>query len=450
MTEASGRRQHRGVPHVDYARSNGVNIAYQVVGEGSRDLLIVPGWVSHLALDWDEPRWLRWIERLQRFARVIRFDKRGTGLSDRPAHIPSVDERVADAKCVLDEIGVESADILGWSEGGPLGMLLAVMYPERVRTLTLHATQATFRLRPDYPFAPDEASFRYDELERGWGSEEFARFYLGDDADESSVRRLARYHQSAASPAAAVALARANQKIDVRGVLGAIRAPTLVIGRSLDPVAPPAAVEYLADCIPGARLVQLQGGGHAPWQGDIDPWCHEFESFLTGAPPPRVESTAVRAILQCDLVGSTARVAALGNEPWADVLALFGRRADTAVETYGGTMIDRIGDSLMATFPGPVAAVRAARLVQAQARDLGLEARAGIHVGEVVVAGPAIRGIAVHVAARVMAKADADEIYVSQTVHDILAGSGLTFDDRGPHELKGIDGTRRLYAVVES
>jgi pimeloyl-ACP methyl ester carboxylesterase len=436
-------------PPVRYARSGELNIAYQVVGDGPTDLLMIPGWFSHLALDWEEPTWVRWCERLASFARVIRFDKRGTGMSDRPPGVPTPDERMADARAVMDAAGLTSAHVLGWSEGGPLGILLTVAHPERVRSLVLYGTQATFRRRDDYPFGDSEEENEewYAELESSWGTVDYA-LLTHPDADPVFARRRALYMQSAASPAAAVALAKSNALIDTRELLPSIRVPTLVLNRRDDPVGPEPTGRYLAERIPGARFIALEGDEHLPWLEDAEAFCAEIEHFVTGIRPAMREPGVVRAILLCDLEGSTKLARTLGDERWTDLLTAYGDAADRAVHTHGGRLVDRTGDGLMAAFEGPVNAVRAAQRIQAATEELGVRARAGVHMGEVVERAGALRGIAVHLAARVMASAGGGETLVSETVKDIVAGSALRFQDRGTHHLKGIEEPRRLFAVA--
>jgi pimeloyl-ACP methyl ester carboxylesterase/class 3 adenylate cyclase len=425
-----------------------VNVAYQVAGEGAADVLMIPGWVSHLALDWQEPRWVGWFERMSAFARIARFDKRGTGMSDRPPGIPTADERMADALAVMDAAGLGRAHVLGWSEGGPLGVMLAVAYPDRVQSLILYGTQARFTRRADYPFGEEESENDYAEIERDWGSEGMAREFV-PDADPGTVRRLAAYFQAGASPGAAVALSRANAAMDVRGLLPSIRVPTLVVNRERDAVAPAETGRYLAERIPGSRFVQLPGSAHVPWFGDVESFCTEVEHFVTGVRPVEREAGAVRTILHCDIVGSTARAASLGDQLWSELLADYNKAAELAVSAHGGRVVDRTGDGLMAAFEGPVGAIRAARRLQQDAQELDLQVRAGLHIGEVRQDGGLLRGIAVHIAARVMSQAQGDEILVSETVRDVVAGANLTFSDRGVRELKGIEGQRRLFAVME-
>lgn len=435
-------------PPIRYARNGDVNIAFQIVGEGPHDILMIPGWVSHLELDWEEPRWVRWCERMTSFARLVRFDKRGTGMSDRTPGVATPDERMEDAHAVMRAAGISRAHVMGWSEGGPLAVLLAVTHPERVRSLVLYATQATFTRRPDYPFGDVADDRDYDELESAWGDEERIRATFAQDADDELVRRLARYYRAGASPGAAVALARSNAAIDVRGILGSIRTPTLVLSRSRDPVAPAPTGRYLSERIPGARFVELAGGDHIMWFGDAEAVAAEIEHFVTGARAVSPEPGVVRAILLCDIEGSTARARELGDDRWTDMLGEFRRCARLAVAAHGGTIVDAVGDELMAAFEGPVSAIRSARTLQLRANELALHVRAGVHFGEVRTEGDRLSGIAVHIAARVMAEASGDEVLVSETVRDIIAGSTLSFENRGLHELKGVEGARRLFAVA--
>jgi class 3 adenylate cyclase len=435
-------------PPVRYVRNGDVSIAYQVVGDGPHDLLMIPGWISHLALDWEEPTWVRWCERMTSFARLVRFDKRGTGLSDRPPGVATLEERMEDARAVVDAVGLERAHVMGWSEGGPLAVLLAVAHPERVQSLVLYGTQACFAPKEDYPWReetldPDEISA---EIEEAWGDPARAPG-IGAEADERFMRRWAAYQQAGASPASAAALIVANHQIDVRPLLDSIHAPTLVLSRTGDQVGPPEAARYMAERIPGGRFVELSGDQHLIWLGDVDELGAEIEAFVTGTRPPVREPGAVRAILQCDIEGSTALARRLEDQPWADLLAEYNRLAAHAVAAYGGTLIDQTGDGLMAAFEGPVSAIRAGRRLQENAQQLDVRVRGGVHIGEVQERAGALRGIAVHLAARVMAEAAGGELLVSETVRDIAAGSGLAFEERGLHELKGIEGARRLFAV---
>lgn len=434
-------------PPVRYVRNGDVSIAYQVVGDGPHDLVMIPGWISHLALDWEEPSWVRWCERMTSFARLVRFDKRGTGLSDRPSGVPTLEVRMEDARAVMDAVGLERAHVMGWSEGGPLAVLLAVAHPERVQSLVLYGTQACFAPKDDYPWGERvDADAITAAIEETWGDPERAPG-IGAQADERFMQRWAVYQQAGASPAAAAALIVANHQIDVRPLLGSIRVPTLVLSRAGDEIGPPEAAQYMAERIPGAGFVELSGGQHLIWLGDIDELGTEVEAFVTGVRPAMREPGRVRAILQCDIEGSTPLARRLGDERWADLLAEYGRLGGHAVAAFGGTLIDQTGDGLMASFEGPVSAIRAGRRLHEQAQQLDVRVRGGVHIGEVQERDGALRGIAVHVAARVMAKAAGGEVLVSETVRDIVAGSGVLFEERGLHELKGIEGARPLFAV---
>jgi class 3 adenylate cyclase len=436
-------------PPIKYVRSGGLSIAYQIVGSGPHDVLMIPGWISHLGMDWEEPTWVRWCERMSAFARIIRFDKRGTGLSDRPSGVPTLEERMEDARAVMDAVGLERTHVLGWSEGGPLAILLAVSHPERVVSLTLYGTQACFHYADDYPWGEREFSIDREvaTVEQEWGSLAFAQ-YFAPAGDQRFLRRWAAYQRAGASPSAAAALGRANWEIDVRPLLGAIRAATLVLSRRGDPIGPPDAARYMAERIPVARFVELEGDDHVMWLGDVEALCGEIEHFITGVRPAAPEPGAVTTILQCDIEGSTVLAHRLGDERWADLLAHYGQIVELAVAAQGGRVIDRTGDGLMANFLGPVAAIRAAHRLQREAADLGVGVRAGVHIGEVLERDGSLRGIAVHVAARVMAEAGGGDVLVSQTVRDVVAGSGLRFVDRGLRNLKGIEGARRVFAVA--
>jgi class 3 adenylate cyclase len=429
-------------------RNGEVSIAYQVVGDASIDILMIPGWISHLAMDWEEPTWLRWCERMTAFARLMRFDKRGTGLSDRPPGVPTLEERMEDARAVMDAVGVHRAHVLGWSEGGPLGVLLAVTYPERVQSLTLYGTQSCFRRLDDYQWGmePRTLAERVSIIEKEWGQTAFAQRFA-PHGDDRFARQWAAYQRAGASPSSGAGLAKANSEIDVRPLLPAIRVPSLVLNRRGDPIAPPEAGRYMADRIPGSRFVELVGD-HVMWLGDVESLCGEIEEFVTGLRGRVREPGSVMTILQCDVEGSTVLARKLGDEQWTDLLARYGRLSDLTITAHGGRVVDRVGDGLMATFPGPVAAIRAAQRLRGEAMDLSIRVRTGIHIGDVREDAGTLRGITVHVAARVMAEARGGEILVTETVKDIVAGARLHFEDRDLHELKGIEGRRRLFAVA--
>jgi pimeloyl-ACP methyl ester carboxylesterase/class 3 adenylate cyclase len=398
----------------------------------------------------EEPTWVRWVERLASFARLVRFDKRGTGMSDRPPGIPTPDERMEDARAVMDAAGLTAAHVLGWSEGGPLAILLAVTHPDRVQSLILYGTQATFRRRDDYPFGDEESEEEseewYAELETGWGTVDHV-LVTHPDADPRFVQRRALYMQSAASPTAAIALAKSNALIDTRPLLPSIHVPALVLSRRDDPVGPGPTGRYLAERIPGARFVELAGDEHLPWLGDPEALCTEIEHFVTGVRPQALEPGVVRAILLCDLEGSTTTARTLGDERWADLLAAYGDTAERAVETHGGRLVDRTGDGLMAVFEGPVNAVRQPSDPSDSGRARPACARRGAH-------GRGCRAKRRFARHRRPPRSTRDGQGDRRRDTRIRDSQGHRrrlrprFQDRGQHELKGIEGRRRLYAVA--
>ena len=357
-------------PAILYARTGATSVAYQVVGEDPPDLLMIPGWISHLALEWEEPTWVRWCERMTSFARLVRFDKRGTGLSDRPPGVATLEERMEDARAVLDAVGLERAHVMGWSEGGPLAVLLAVMHPERVQSLTLYGTQACFHLTDDYPWGDPERSREDDlrEVEQAWGSLAFAETFA-PRCDRRFCRMVGGLPACRREPVRR-RRTRACELGDRRSAARFPRfaSPTLVLSRRGDPIGPPdAARDTWPSRSRAARFVELEGDDHILWLGDVEALCGEIEHFITGIRPARPEPGAVTTILQCDVEGSTRLARELGDESWADLLGRYGRIADLAVTAGSGRIVDRTGDGLMASFPGPVAAVRAAQRLQREA-----------------------------------------------------------------------------------
>jgi class 3 adenylate cyclase len=433
---------------VQYARSGDVNIAYQVVGDGPLDLVLVSGFVSHLEMDWEEARSARFLQRLASFSRLIRFDKRGTGLSDRPGGLPDLETRMDDVRAVMDAVGVERAAIFGYSEGGPMSVLFAATYPSRTVALALYGTYAKRRdPTDDYPWAATwEERQRYaEEIEQAWGWEADMN-RLTPSADKAMTAWWARRARAAASPRAARDLILMNSQIDVRHVLPAVTVPTLVLHRTGDIDSRAAEGRYIADHIPGARFIELAGDDHVPWV-DADQIVDEIEEFLTGTRPAPHSDRVLTTLLFTDLVGSTDRAVSLGDRRWRELLDEHHAVVRRELERFRGREVDTAGDGFFATFDGPARAVRAACAIRDGLRPLGLEIRAGVHTGECELVGDAVRGIAVHTAARVAARASAGEVLVSTTVRDLVAGSGLEFDDRGIAELKGV-GEWRLFAVV--
>lgn len=437
-----------------YARSGDVNIAYQIVGDGPLDLVFVSGWVSNLDLMWAEPSYARFLRRLASFSRLILFDKRGTGLSDRvpDADLPTLEARMDDVRAVLDAAGAERAALLGHSEGGPMCLLFAATYPERTIALALIGTYARRLSAEDYPFgaAPEAYEAFLREIADGWGGPVGLEVRAPSLVDDERFRTWwADYLRMSASPGAALALTRMNGEIDVRAVLEAVGVPTLVVHRTGDRSLPVEGARYLAERIRGARLVELPGEDHLPFVGDADEILEEIEEFLTGIRPLREPDRVLATVLFTDIVGSTTRAAELGDRRWRDLLEAHHSLVRRQLERWRGREVDTAGDGFLATFDGPARAIRCAVAIRGAMAPLDLEIRAGLHCGEVELVGDDVAGIAVHTGARVAALARANEVLVSSTVRDLVAGSDIGFEERGEHELKGVPGTWRLYAVLD-
>jgi pimeloyl-ACP methyl ester carboxylesterase len=434
---------------IRYAKSGDVNIAYQVTGEGPFDLVLVHGFFSHLELDWEHPASRRINERLGSFARLVRFDKRGTGLSDRAVGMPDFETRMDDVRAVMDAVGSERAALFGYSEGGPLCVLFAATYPERTRALVLYGTYAKRLRTEDYPWAPtwEERVEVATALERTWG-EDVDLSSMAPNADESFRRWAVSRGRAALSPAGARDLILMNSQADVREALGTIQAPTLVLHRTGDLDAGVEEGRYLAEHIPGARWIELSGDDHIPMI-DADQILDEVEEFLTGVRPVPAADRVLATVLFTDLVGSTDRARSVGDRRWSEVLDAHYAAVREELRRFQGEEIDTTGDGFLAFFDGPARAIRCALAVNDRLNELGLDVRAGVHTGEVErPARGSPRGIALHVGARVAAQAGAGEVLVTATTRDLVAGSGLSFAERGEFELKGLDERRRLYAAT--
>jgi class 3 adenylate cyclase len=439
-------------PKTEYARTGGLHIAYQVVGQGPFDLVYVPGWISHVELAWEEPTLASFLNRLASFSRLIVFDKRGTGLSDRVPHarLPSLEERMDDLRAVMDAAGSKRAAVFGTSEGGNLSALFAASQPERTIALILFGTFAKRTWSADYPWAPtiEGRKQRFERVEREWGSRtDFEHYVPSKVHDEAFMNRLGAYFRSAASPGAAVALLRMNTEIDIRHVLPAIHVPSLVMNRTADRSVNVEEGRWMAAQIPGARFVELPGEDHMPWVGDQDAILDETQEFLTGKRPERAPDRVLATVLVTDIVGSTRHAARLGDRAWGELLGRHHAVVRRELERFRGREVDNAGDGFLATFDGPARAVRCACQIRDAVRALGLEVRAGLHTGEIELAGGKPHGIAVHTGARIAAAAQAGEILVSSTVKDLVSGSGLRFEDRGPHDMKDIPRSWQLYAA---
>lgn len=435
-------------PPVQYARSANLKIAYQVTGAGPVDMVLAPGTVSQLDMEWDWPARARFLESFGSFCRLIRFDKRGTGLSDRPDHIATLEERTDDIRAVMDALGIHGAAVLGSSEGSSMACLFAATYPERTRALLVFGGQARWVKTDDYPWGvtPEEKEREIAELSEHGVTMEYV-FPHGVPADPSFADWFLRWVRAGASPAALAALERMNAQIDIRDILPSIRVPTLVMNRVGDPIANIDAARDLAARIPGARFQEFPGDTHSMFLIEPEKVLATIEEFVTGAPSQLRSNRVLASILFLDIVGSTQRAADLGDAAWTDLLVRYYAAVDSELLRYGGAVVDRAGDGLLATLDGPARAIRCAHRILDKAHELGLQLRAGIHTGEVERDDTAIRGIAVHIAARIASIADAGELFVSSTVRDLVAGSGIGFQDRGLHALKGVPETRHLYRV---
>jgi class 3 adenylate cyclase len=438
-------------PQTRYARSAEVNVAYQVLGDGPIDLVYVPGWVSHVELAWDLPDLARGFERLASFSRLILFDKRGTGMSDPvPTNeLPTLEQRMDDVRAVMDAVGSVRAAIFGASEGGNMSMLFAATHPDRTRVLFTFGSTAKRLWADDYPWAPtwEQRMEAIAQVERQW-TQGLDWEDVAPSLDPRGLAELSQYYRRCASPGAAVALMRMNSFVDIRDVLSSIRVPTIVMHRTDDRDANVAEGRYIASRIPEARFVEFPGADHSWWTQDRDEIVDEIEALITGARPAPAPNRILATVLFTDLVGSTERLREEGDEGWASLLSRHHAAVRRELERYRGREIDSAGDGFFAIFDGPARAIRCALALRDGARHLGLELRAGLHTGECELLADKVAGIAVHTGARVAALANPGEVFVSSTVRDLVSGSGIAFESRGEHELKGI-GERQVFAVVD-
>ena len=448
------------VPETRYARSGDVSIAYQVLGDGPFDLVRIPPFVSHVELAWQVPSLAAYARGLASFCRLITLDKRGTGMSDRVSGVPTLEVRMDDVRAVMDAVGSERAALLGISEGGAMSLLFAATYPGRVWALVLESASARYLWAPDYAWGIPEDEYRRETEhdEREWGTLEHslarARLIVPDASDEET-QALATMLRQSASPGAASALRRMNMEIDVRSVLPSIRVPTLVLNRAEEGPFNVSSASYLAAHIPGATHVEVPGSAHAMFAGDPEPPLREIERFLRQVWEERAwedeEAERVLAtVLFTDIVDSTARAAALGDSGWRELVQEHHGLVRRQLARFRGTEIDTAGDGFFASFDGPARAIRCACAISERVRELGIEVRAGLHTGECERIDRKVGGIAVSIGARVAAQAGPSEVLVSSTVRDLVAGSGITFRERGAAELKGVPGEWRLFAVEEA
>lgn len=437
-------------PRTRYAQSGDVSIAYQLVGEMPSTLVFAPGWISHVEVMWEDPHFAQFITRLTAFARVILFDKRGTGASDRDTGFPTLDDRMDDIRSVMDAAGAERAALFGVSEGGNMSTMFAATYPERVTHLILFGCFAKRVWAPDYPWAPKPEERRQwiETTVRDWDKAadlaEIAPSRAGDTAFAEWFGRMARM---AASPGSARRLAELNTQIDVRAILPSISAPTLVLHTLEDRAALADEGRYIASQIPGARFVGLSGADHLPWASNIDQVTGEMEEFVTGVRGGPAGDTVLSTILCTDIVGSTARRAALGDADWSKLIGAHDAGVRAIVRRRQGIVINTTGDGVLAAFNSPGRALSASFDVQDMARALDLPVRAGLHIGECQRAGASVSGIAVDIAVRIAGLARASEVLASRTVRDLTVGAGFAFEDAGTHALKGTPGEWPLQRV---
>jgi class 3 adenylate cyclase len=433
-----------------YADSDGVSIAYQVHGNGPVDLVLVPGFVSQVELLWEEPGVARFLRRLTAFSRMLVFDKRGQGLSDRPGRPPTLEESMDDLKAVVDAAGFERPALFGISEGGPMSTLYAATHPSRVSGLILFGTFARMLEASDFsPGTSEEALNRWGEVvQRDWGKAVALNVWAPSRVGDREFERWwARLLRQGTSPAGAIALMDLYREMDVRSILPAIDVPTLVMHRAGDRMVSAAQGRYLAGAIPGARYVELAGEDHLPFAGELDPILEEVEEFLLGSRGAAESERALATILFTDIVGSTEKAAELGDRGWRALLERHDAAVRHQLALHRGREVKTMGDGFLATFDGPARAIRCARAVQDEVAGLGIEVRAGIHTGEVELIGDDVGGMAVNIGARIGAIADPGEVLVSSTVRELVVGSGLEFVDRGAQTLKGAPGEWRLFAI---
>jgi pimeloyl-ACP methyl ester carboxylesterase len=445
------------VPETRYAKSGNVHIAYCIRGDGPVDLVFIPGWVSNIELMWED-RWMRsWLDRLATFSRLIAFDKRGTGLSDRVPddRLPDLETRMDDVRAVMDAAASQRAFLLGHSEGGLLAALFATTYPARTAGVVFFSSDVRGAWAPDHPWGTTREEFEreLEAVERGWGNGAFARSMAADLApslakDEEFLAWVVRYFRQSASPSAAIAIDRMWFETDARPIVRSLGVPSLVLWRREAAYA--AESRYLAEHVPGTIAVELPGSDHVPWIGDdVDRAVDEIEAFLSAVKDEdAVLDRLLATVLFTDIVGSTERARELGDRAWGELLEAHHARVRAQLARFRGREIDTAGDGFLATFDGPARGVRCAQAIARTVRGLGLAVRAGVHTGELELADGNIRGIAVHVGARLCGLAGPDEVLVTSTVRDLVAGSGLVFQPRGEHELRGA-GTWTLFAASD-
>jgi class 3 adenylate cyclase len=451
-TEA--RRWDMALPQTRYTSLGEADIAYQVVGDGPRDLVYVNGLTGHIEVQWEHPLLVRFLERLASFSRLIMFDRRGAGASDPVPldALPTWEEWTEDLGAVLDAVGSERAAIYAEVDAGPIGMIFAAAHPERTSALILGNTAARYAWAADYPdgATPEAIDQTVEAFRTTWGTEDLSALVFPSMAhDPLFLRWRGKFTRASATPRTAAAQYRYILGLDLRSVLPSIRVPTLVLHRSNFSLVPLEHGQYLAEHISGARLVEIPGADALFFTEGADEAVDAVAEFLTGAPPPVEVERMLATVLISDIVGSTERASALGDRAWRDLLDAHRATVRAELARFGGREVGTTGDGFLATFPGPARAIRCGTAMRDASRAMGVHIRIGVHTGEVEASENSLEGIAVHIGARVAAAAQADEVLVSRTVADLVTGSGIPFRDRGIHTLKGVPGEWQLFAVDE-
>lgn len=438
-------------PQTHYTLAGNVSIAYQVIGEGPIDLVLVPGWVSNIEIFWEEPAMARFLRGLASFSRLILFDKRGTGLSDRVTDTPTLEERMADVCAVMDAVNSERAAIVGYSEGGPMSALFAATYPQRTIGLVMIGSYARRTCTSDYPWGPEQAESKkfIDTLAATWPSDKLLEVRAPSMVgNEAFTHWWLRYLRMSASPHAAEAMTRANEKIDVRHILPSITVPTLVIHATGDQTLEIGHGRYIAAHIPGAKFLEINSNDHLPWLEGADKTLRHTQEFLTGNLPQKAINRVLSTIVFTDIVGSTLLAAEQGDRNWNDLEAAHEKITRQELASYNGREINTTGDGFVLAFEGPASAVRCAQAIRDAVAEIGMNIYAGVHSGECEIVDTKYVGMALNIAARILALAPPGEILVSRTVKDLVAGSGLKFEDFGVHQLKNIEDDWQLYRVI--
>ena len=441
------------IPETRYTKAGNINIAYQVVGDGPIDIVLVPGWISNIDVFWEDPAMVRFLNRLASFSRLILFDKRGTGLSDRVTDTPMLEERMEDVNAVLDAVGSKEAVLAGYSEAGTMVALFAATYPERTHSIIMIGSFARRIRTDDYPFgaAPESYQAFIKEIESNWGGPVGMEARVPSKVhDEQFKSWWSKFLRMGASPSTAGAITRMNMEVDVRTILPSIKVPALIIHADGDLVIGLDHGKYLAENIPNARLVVVRTDDHIPWIGAPNKILAEIEEFVTGDRTTREVQRVLSTLMFTDIVDSTQKATNLGDQQWADLLASHDQAIRHELSIYRGKEIDTAGDSFFASFDGPARALHCANAISQSVKKIGLSVRIGVHIGECELRGNTLAGIAVHIASRISALAAADQILVSRTVKDLVAGSGISFNDFGSHQLKGVPDPWQLYEVANA